>query len=82
MRSSMTVTICTSCTSLVPRVISDAALKDWISASEKPTTWLNRRLRRLRPTLAAVRDAKKPTMTAMTMPSAARPSIFAPVATR
>ena len=82
MRSIMTDTICTCCTSLVPRVMSEAAEKLWISASANDSTRSNKRLRKLAPIFAAVRLAMKPTITAMTMPSAARPSIFPPVVSR
>ena len=57
MRSTMTVTIWICWTSLVPRVMSEAAEKRWTSASENPTTRSNSRPRSVRPILAAAREA-------------------------
>ena len=82
MRSSMTVTICTSWMSFVPRVMSEAAEKLCTSASENDTTRRNSFERSVAPTLAAVREAMKPTSTAATMPRAASPNIKRPMRTR
>ena len=82
MRSSMTVTICTSWMSFVPRVMSEAAEKLCTSASENDTTWRKSFARSVAPTLAAVREAMKPTRMATAMPSAARPSMVRPMRTR
>ncbi len=82
MRSSMTVTICICWMSFVPRVMSEAAEKLCTSASENDTTWRNSFARSVAPTFAAVREAMKPTSTAATMPSAARPSIMKPTRRR
>ena len=82
MRRSITVTIWICWMSLVPRVISEAAENDWISASEKETTFSNRRSRRLRAVAAAVREAMKPTAMEAIIISAATPSICAPSHTR
>ncbi len=75
-------TIWMSWISLVPRVISDAAEKRPISASEKRTTFENSRRRRSRPIPAPVREATNPTATLSTMLHAAKPSMAAPVAIR
>ena len=49
----ITTSICTCCTSLVMRVISDGAPKWPTSRAEKSVTWWNRSLRRSRPKLIA-----------------------------
>ncbi len=82
MRSSITDIICTCCTSLVPRVIREAAENDCTSASENDTTFANRRPRRSRPILAPVVEAIKLTKMATSMPSAASASILPPVSMR
>ena len=68
--------------SFVPRVMSEAAEKLCTSASENDTTWRKSFARSVAPTLAAVREAMKPTRMATAMPSAARPSMVRPIRTR
>ena len=82
MRRTMTITIWICWISLVPRVIREAAENDWISASEKETTFSNRRSRKPRAVLAAVRDARKPTAMEAIIINAATPNIWAPNQTR
>ena len=78
----MTATFWMSVMSFVPRVMSEAAEKRLMSASENESTRENSFSRRVKPILAAVREARKPTAMAATMPSAASPSIWAPVRRR
>ena len=52
---SITVSICTCCTSLVMRVINDGAPNEPTSRAEKSVTWWKRLLRRSRPKLIATR---------------------------
>ncbi len=82
MRRSMTSTVWICVMSLVPRVMSDAAENDWISASENDTTRANRRSRSFAAMPAAVREAMSPTSTEATTMSAVTPSILAPTLTR
>ena len=71
-----------STTSLVPRVISEAAENRLISASEKATMRPNSWLRRSRPMAAPVREATKLTATSSTMAAAATASMARPVRAR
>ena len=64
-RSIITTTICTCWMSLVLRVIREAVENCSISAWEKDTTLENTRCRRFRPSLAPMRDARKPTRMAV-----------------
>ena len=67
--------------SFVPRVMSDAAEKRSISASENETTFLNRALRTSRAIFAAVRDAMRATNTEAITMTAVMPSMRAPIET-
>ena len=82
MRKSMMVTIWICWMSLVLRVISDAAENFCTSASENPTTFSNRRLRRSRAIPAPVRLAKNETHAAQRAPSRVTPIIRAPMESR
>ena len=74
----METIICTCCTSLVERVISDAVEKPLISAMEKLST-LSKTLLRIRKESAdAMRAAKKPTATELSALPSAQPSMSAP----
>ena len=54
----ISTSICTCCTSLVIRVISDGAPKVFISLAEKSPMWWNRPSRQSRPKPIAARDPK------------------------
>ncbi len=78
MRSIMVHTFWMSTTSLVPRVMREAAEKRLMSPSEKATTWENSRRRTSRPMAAPVREATRETAASKTMAAAATPSISSP----
>ena len=82
MRMSMMDIIWICCTSLVARVIRDAAEKRCTSASENDMTFAYSELRRPRPILAPVREATSPTSEAMIAESSTNPIIFKPVTSR
>ncbi len=82
MRRSMTSTVWICVMSFVPRVMSDAAENDWISASENDTTRANSRSRSFAAMPAAVREAISPTSTDATTIRAVTPSIFTPTVPR
>ncbi len=71
--------ICTCCTSLVVRVISDGAPNCPTSRCEKPTTRWNSALRRSRPAPIASFDPKYTATTAQTTWTRVMPSITMPV---
>ena len=75
MRSVITVIVWICWMSLVARVMSEAALKRWMSASENATTRAYMRLRSVRPTLAPVRVASRFSMTLTTTPPATSASM-------
>ena len=82
MRITMVHTFWMRVTSLVPRVMSEAAENWLISASEKATTRANRRRRKSRPILAPVRADTKPAATSRTMEPAAASSMRPPMRRR
>ena len=74
----ITTSICTCCTSLVMRVISDGAPNVPTSRAEKSVTWWKRFLRRSRPKLIATMPPKYTAATANTTWTSAKTSMTAP----
>ena len=77
----MSTSICTCCTSLVVRVISDGAPNSLTSLSENCSTLRKRLPRTSRPNAIAVRALKYTAITEITASTSERPSMNAPTRT-